>query len=565
MGTADMGLSLLGGMGLLLYGISLMSEGLQKIAGHKLRRALGKVADRPFMGVVLGALITILFQSSTATTVILVGLASAAVITLRQCLPVVLGADIGTTVTAQLIALRVTEISLPIVAVGASIVFFTKRDRYRRVGQAILGFGLLFLGLKIMAEAMAPLKEAPFFREALLHVAHSPLLAIVVASIFTFLIHSSAAAVGIIIVLASQGLIDALAAFYFILGANVGTSFTALLASIGSSREAQRVAMAHFLAKIGGTCLVFPLAVPFVNWLNGISSSPSFQVANAHTFFNLFITAVFFPLRNYGAMVLERLLPEKKRPEFEPKYLSEALLDTPSLALGLAYREVTRISAKVLRMYLDVGRALKNGNLALVEDLMHQEQVLDHLVPKTTAYLTQLLRRPLHRDEFRRGIGLIHVLNDLELASDVLGNRLGTLLQDKVRENIQFSPTGEEELDLMYHEVSIMVRITHKALVRADYCLAEQAAGLYPRILKLERGFRTTHIHRLREGIKESEISSRLHLEFLNAYLRVSEHMRSIALAVAEEISEPRVCPAMPSPEVLLAEEPEAEARPEAL
>ncbi|RPF49722.1 phosphate:Na+ symporter [Thermodesulfitimonas autotrophica] len=551
-----MALMLLGGMGLLLYGISVMSEGLQKIAGHRLRQIFSAVTDRPFLGLVAGAVVTILFQSSTATTVILVGLAAASVVTLRQCLPVILGADIGTTVTAQLIALKVTEISLPIVGVGALIVFFSKKDRYRRVGQAVIGFGLLFLGLKIMGDAMAPLRYSAVLKEALLGVSSSPLLAILIAAIFTFLVHSSAAALGVIVVLASQGLIDTLAAFYFILGANVGSSFTAVFSSLGSHREAQRVAAAHVLAKVGGTFLVFPFAVPFVNWLTSVTSSPSFQVANAHTLFNVFVTCAFFPLRNFGARALERLLPEKKIPDFEPRYLNEALLDTPSIALGLAYREVARLSAEVLRMFRDVDRVLRFNKYDLTERMIYKENVVNTLFSKATAYITLLLRRPLSRREFEKGMGLIKVLNDLELISDIISKNIVPQLQQKIRERIIFSSTGWEELSMIYQEVCLMMRLTHKALVRADYCLAEQAIKLHPRVLKLERGLRSTHIYRLREGIKETEASSRLHLELLNAYVRIAEHLRNIALTVAGELTAERVCPPEPP---LLEEEPEEE------
>lgn len=553
----NMTLMLIGGMGLLLYGISLMSEGLQKIAGPRLRQILGAVTDRPFFGLIAGALITILFQSSTATTVILVGLAGAAVVNLRQCLPVILGADIGTTVTAQLIALKVTEISLPIVGVGATVIFFTKKDRYRRVGQAILGFGLLFLGLKIMGEAMAPLRYSPHVREALLAVSSSPLLAIIVAAVFTFLVHSSAAALGVIVVLATQGLIDALAAFYFILGANVGTSFTAVLSSLGSPREAQRVAAAHVLAKVGGTLLVFPFAVPFVDWLTSVASTPSFQVANAHTLFNIFVAFAFFPLRNFGARALERLLPEKRIPDFEPKYLNEALLDTPSIALGLAYKEVVRLSAEVLRMFRDVDRALRLNKYDLTERITYKEAVINTLFSKATSYITLLLRRPLSRQEFEKGMGLIKVLNDLELISDIISKTIVPQLQQKIQNRIVFSPTGWEELALIYQEVCLMMRLTHKALVRADYCLAEQVLKLHMRVVRLERALRSTHIHRLREGIRETETSSRLHLELLNAYARIAEHLRNIALTTAGELTEERVCP--PETPLVLEEEGEEE------
>jgi phosphate:Na+ symporter len=307
-------LGLFGGIGVLLYGIQVMGDGLQKILGKQLRRLLESVTQRPLLGVLAGVLVTILFQSSTATTVILVGLANAAVITLRQSMPVILGADIGTVVTAQLIALKFTELSLLIVGVGAPVVFFAKQDRYRRIGQAAMGFGLLFLGLKIVGDSLQPLQKVPEFTRLLLAVSEHPLLAIGAASVITFLIHSSAAVLGIIMALAGYGLIDLHGAVYLILGCNLGTSFTALLSSIGSRREAQRVALAHFFSKLGGTIL-FSLLVPwFAALLAWMTSKPAFQVANAHTVFNVGLAALFLPFSRWGSRFLEWLIPDKKIP-----------------------------------------------------------------------------------------------------------------------------------------------------------------------------------------------------------------------------------------------------------
>ena len=264
---------LFGGIGILLYGIQVMGDGLQKILGKQLRHLLESVTRKPLLGVLAGIILTILFQSSTATSVILVGLSNAAVITLRQSMPVILGADIGTSVTAQLIALKFTELSLLIVGIGAPIVFFAKQERHRRIGQAVMGFGLLFLGLKIVGDSLQPLQKVPEFTRFLLLASQYPLAAVVVSSIITFLIHSSAAVLGIIMVLSGYHLIDLPGAIYLLLGCNVGTSFTALLSSIGSRREAQRVALAHFFSKLGGTVLFFPLGL-LVRVLFGL---PDFQ------------------------------------------------------------------------------------------------------------------------------------------------------------------------------------------------------------------------------------------------------------------------------------------------
>ncbi|MBO8128132.1 MAG: Na/Pi cotransporter family protein [Peptococcaceae bacterium] len=533
-------------MGLLLYGMQVMSEGLQKIAGHQLRRILSSLTQNRFIGLVVGALVTMLFQSSTATTVILVGLTSAGVIALKQCLPVILGADIGTTVTAQLIALKVTKIALPIVGVGATIIFFSKRDRYRRIGQAITGFGLLFLGLKIMADAMHPLRDAPIFKDMLLAMSDNVLLAVVTAAIFTFLIHSSAASIGIIMLLAMQELITLESAIYLILGANVGTSFTAILSSLGSRREAQRVAMAHFLAKLGGTCLFLPFVGPYAKLLQAVASSPIFQVANAHTFFNVGIAIIFLPFTNFGVWVLEKILPDKVQAEFEPKYLDESLISTPSIAIGLAYKEIIHLSAEILRMTKDVDRVFRRKDMNILEDVLHKEQVIDALFAQTNSYLTRILRQPLDRGEFRKSMGLVHVLHDLEHIGDIIDNSIAGLAQTKIQQGYEFSPQGWQELNNFHHRLYELMRNAHKALVRNDYCLAEKVITEQPKIARLERELRQTHIHRLTEGIKETEDTSGIHLELLNSYLRISEHVRSIALVIAEELVDTPACTRSP-------------------
>ena len=533
---------LVGGIGLLLYGIQVMGEGLQKILGRQLRQILESVTRRPVLGVIVGAAITVLFQSSTATTVILVGLTSAAVMTLRQCLPVILGADIGTTVTAQLIALKFTEISLIIVGVGAPVVFFAKRDRHKRIGQAVTGFGLLFLGLKILGESMHPLRDYPAFEQALLAVSDNPFLALAVAALFTFLIHSSAAVVGIIMVLSTQGLVDLASAIYLLLGANVGTSFTALLASIGSRREAQRVALAHFFSKLGGSALLFPFVPWFAAFLAYLTPSPGFQVANAHTFFNVGLAVVFLPFYNYGARILEYMLPDKRIPEFEPKYLNEALISTPSVALGLAHKEVNRLSAETLRMFRDADRSLHSGDVHLLDRISHKETVVDVLCQKAVAYLTRVLRQPLGRDEFEYTMGLIHIINNLEKITDIVERNIKFLIETKHTHGVEFSSRGRLELQALSEKMMSLMRTTHKGLVQSDFCLAEQAILEQPKLAAYVRDLRQAHIHRLVEGIKETEATSNLHLELLTSYQQISELVRDIAFTVAEQLSKSKCC-----------------------
>lgn len=532
----------LGGIGILLYGIQVMGDGLQKILGRQLRQMLESVTRKKFFGLLAGVAVTTLFQSSTATTVILVGLTSASVITLRQCMPVVLGADIGTTITAQLIALKFTELALLIVGIGAPIVFFARRDRHRRIGQAITGFGLLFLGLKIIADTMQPLQSVPLFKETILAVSQMPFLAVAAAALATFLVHSSAAILGIVMVLATQGLIDLYGAIYLLLGANVGTSFTALLASIGSRREAQRVALAHFLSKLGGTTLLFPFVPCYGALLSHFTSSVAFQVANAHALFNIGLAVVFLPFSDLGCRVLEIILPDKKIPELEPKYLREEVITAPSVAIGLAHKETVRLSAETLRVVRDAERALQDGNVELLDRITHKEKVMDVLCRTAVAYLTRVLRQPLSRDEMEYAMGLIHVIDALEKTTDIVERNIKFLIESKMAQGVDFSSQGKDELADVIGRVSDLMRLTHKALVQDDFCLAEQVVTNQPQIAALVRDLRQEHVHRLTEGIKESEATSSLHLELLTCYQQVSELMRDIGFTVLEQLAKSKCC-----------------------
>ncbi|MFZ5596514.1 MAG: Na/Pi cotransporter family protein [Bacillota bacterium] len=529
-------LGLVGGMGLLLYGMQILSEGLQKIAGSKLRTIMSTLTHNRFSAMVVGAVITILFQSSTATTVILVGLTSAGIMTLKQTLGVILGSDIGTTVTAQLIALKVTEIALPIVGLGASITFFTKRERFRRYGQVLMGFGLLFLGLKIMSEVMYPLRDNPLFPDMMAKMGGIPLLAVLIAAVFTFLIHSSAASIGIIMVLSMQGLINLHSAIYLLFGANIGTSFTAVLSSLGSNRESQRVAVAHLLFKIAGVLLFAPLVVPFAGFLEMLTSSPGYQVANAHTFFNIVLAVVFIPFIKQFARLLEIILPDKKgsMEAFGPRFLDHNLISTPAIAIGLATKEISRTFDYVYDMTRDVAGVLEKNDVTLLSQVIKNEEKVDILYVKTSEYLTDVLRQPHSKQEFIKCMGLINIINDIEHIGDIIEKNVTYLAQCKIDGNCTFSDEGWEEISIMHKRVCELMQMTNTAFVTNNHELAEKAYNLQPEITKMERHLRVLHIHRLRVS-GSSEEGGSVHLDLINAFLRISEHVRNIAWEVANE------------------------------
>ena len=529
---------LLGGMGLLLYGMFIMSEGLQKIAGHRLRSVMSTLTHNRFSALIVGALATVLFQSSTATTVILVGLTSASIMSLKQTLGVILGADIGTTVTAQLIALKVTEIALPIVGIGAVIVFFTKQENYKRIGQVMMGFGLLFLGLKIMADTMQPLKDEPFFQQMLLSASDYPLLAIVAAALFTFLIHSSAASLGIIMIMAMQDLISLHSAIYLLFGANIGTSFTALLSSLGSSRDAQRVAVAHFLFKAMGVLILLPFVNPYAYLMTQITADQGYQVANAHTFFNIGIAIMFLPFTDQFAKLLQRIMPERKTDGeklFKTKYLDDSLINTPSIALGLAAKEIDNAADQVYMMVQSISKVFEKSDIKLLDKINQKEDYLDLLSKKLTDYLTALMRQPLSRKEFYRCISKLHIVADLEHIGDIIEKDITYLANAKIQQQSEFSTEGWQEIQEMHRRLIDMMRMAYVALASNDTELANEAIKQYPSFAAMERHLRAQHFKRLKEETTLSIATSSLHLDLINSFLRISEHIRNICYEIINQ------------------------------
>lgn len=525
-----------GGVGLLLYGMQTLSDGLQKIAGARLRTVMNTLTNNRISALAVGALVTMLIQSSTATTVILVGMTSAGIMTLKQSLGVILGADIGTTVTAQLIALKVTEIALPIVGLGATLFFFGKRESYKRYGQVLMGFGMLFLGLKIMSETMYPLKESPFFPEVMAQISDIPILAMVLAAIFTFLIHSSAASVGIIMVMGMQHLITLKGAIYLLFGANIGTSFTAMISSIGSSREVQRVATAHLLFKVAGVILFLPFVTPLTMLMENITSSPGYQVANMHTFFNITIAILFLPFTNQFGALLLKILPDKEGKEypFQTRYLDINLINIPSIALGLATKEINRTFDYIYDMTKDIAKILEKNDESLLKVVAHKEDRVDILFKEISSYLTSVLRQSLSKQEFLKCMGLIHILNDLEHIGDIIEKNVIYLAQCKIEGRCIFSEDDWDEVYIMHKRVCELTQMANTAFVTSNRELAEKAYHLQTEIKKMERHLRILHIHRMRVSGSSVETGA-VYLDLINALLHISGHVRNIAWEVANE------------------------------
>jgi phosphate:Na+ symporter len=356
---------LLGGLVFFLYGMDKMSSGMKNTAGNKMRTILATLTRNKYIAFVLGAFVTMVIQSSSATTVMLVSFVQAELMTFAQSLGVILGANIGTTITAQMVAFKLTDYAMIMIVLGFGVRIFGKSEKVQSIGDILLGFGMLFYGMKLMSDAMYPLRSYPGFIETMKGL-ENPVLGVLAGAAFTALVQSSSASTGVVIVLAQQGLITIEAGIPIILGANMGTCITAGLASIGTGREAKRVAMGHILFNICGVLLFIFWIPQFSDLIRAIadtfSSSTARQVANAHTIFNVTVGLVFLPFVNLFAALILRLLPEKKEDkDLIPSawHIDDSILGTPAIALQLARAEIARMAKLLGRMH-DKGVA-KNG------------------------------------------------------------------------------------------------------------------------------------------------------------------------------------------------------------
>ncbi|MEJ2720469.1 MAG: Na/Pi cotransporter family protein [bacterium] len=505
---------LIGGLGLFLYGLRLVSDGMKKTAGNRMRSILSRLTYNRMVAVGLGALVTMFIQSSSATTVMLVSFVQAHLMTFAQTLGIILGADVGTTVTAQLIAFRIDEFALVLVGVGACVSLVAKREKVQHIGETALGFGLVFFGMHVMSESMDPLRTFQPFVDLLVRL-ENPLLGILVGTLFTAVLQSSAAFIGMLIVLARPGLLTLDEAIPLLLGANIGTSVTALLASIGTRREAKRVALAHTLFKVAGVLLFVWWLPAFADLVRRISPGGEpvaldgtaaavlvpRQIANAHTIFNVALTVLMLPLIPAAAKLLTRLLPDKPEVEKEPfrtRYLDDAMLSTPVLALNLAKEEVLRIGAIVTRMVRRVIEPFVRRERGVLAELDRDEQTVDFLERKVSAYLTRISRQSIPEKRIDEAFQMMYTVAELELIADIVSKTLVPRARKWLDSNDTFSEEGKKEL-LDYHQ-RVLEQIGRALELFKDMNLetAKAMKRKHKEYRAMEMGFMRTHFERLR-------------------------------------------------------------------
>ncbi|MFQ5900126.1 MAG: Na/Pi cotransporter family protein [Thermodesulfobacteriota bacterium] len=539
--TSLMLLNLFGGISFLLYGMRLAGDGLKKSAGTRLRDVLMSVTDRRLKAVGIGAVITALFQSSSATTVMLVGFVGSGLISLSQTMGIILGADIGTTFTVQVIAFKVYDYALFLVGIGVVMFFQKKRPTVRAIGQGILGFAIIFLSLKMLTEAFAPLAENRLFRESIISFSSDPLMGIILAAILTAVLHSSAATIGLALTMAHSGLISIHASIPIILGANIGTCVSALTSSIGANTDAKRVAVAHTLFKIIGVLIILPFLTPFASVVSLTASGIERQIANAHTIFNLLITFIFIPFTVPFTRLVQAIVPEEmglKKEKFSAKYLDSHVLSSPSLAIGQAIREAIRMSDLIREMLRDSIRVFKEDDIDLLKRIERRDDDVDLLDREIKLYLTKLTKEALSDEQAEKELEIIALTSDLENIGDVIDKNLMELAKKKINNRLVFSKEGLEEIDEFHRMVMENYELGISTFASGDIGLARKLLKRKISIADKERSLREAHIMRLHKGLKESIDTSSIHLDILTNLKRINSYVSSIAYPLVRKTEE---------------------------
>ncbi|MBI1845919.1 MAG: Na/Pi cotransporter family protein [Candidatus Rokubacteria bacterium] len=531
-------LALFGGMALMLYGIRSSGEALQRAAGGRLRQLLTGLARNRLLAAVCGAAGTAIIQSSAATTLMLIGFVSAGLMTFRQTLGVILGADIGTTVTVQLIAFKITDYAPFLVGAGYVTTVIASRRVAKDIGHAVLGFGLIFLGLKLILAGVEPLRANPLAGQLLATVGGNKALALVTAAAFSALVTSSAATIGLALALAHQGLLPLAGAVAVVLGANVGTCVTALMAAAGTTAEAKRVALAHIAFKVLGVALVFPLIGPFTELVAASATDAARQVANAHTFFNVGISLAFLPFTPLAARAIELLVSDDQPGEnpFKTRYLDERALDQPSLALGQATREALRMADVAQGMLRDAILVFRSDNQELLEDVERRDDQADFLEREIKLFLARLGREAMGAELSRREIGLISFIGNLENIGDIIDKNLMELARKKLYKGRRFSEDGWSELVEFHGLVTKNLEAAIGAFAASDRALAQDVLDQRPLMRQRERELRESHLGRLRMGLTESLDTSEIHLDILTNLKRISSHVSALVFPILEEV-----------------------------
>lgn len=539
MSTQELIFYFIGGLGIFLFGIKFLGDNLQKIAGDGLRNLLDRFTTNPIKGMIAGIVVTILLQTSTGTTVLTIGLVNAGFMTLRQAIGVIIGANIGTTATAFIIGIKISEYALPIIALGSFMIFFLKSEKVRNVGRAVLGFGALFFGLNLMSDGLYPLRDAQVFQDLTISMSENPLLGVLIGTVFTIAVQSSSAAIGLLQTLFAQGSMSLDAALPVLFGDNIGTTITAVLAALGASITAKRAALVHVIFNVVGTIIVLILLQPFtrlIEMLQGrLDLNPEMTIAFAHGIFNVSNALIQLPFIAVLAWIVIKVIPgEQKLVNHKVEHLDDKFIaQSPSVAVGQAQKEVLRMAELAENGLEEVIAYFKTKKTAHREYVVQYEEAINNLDQSISDYLVKLSAQPLSKQDSKLHHILLNTIRDIERIGDHMENIM-ELTDYKKSKKIDFSTEADAEIEEMFE----LVRTTFKQSIQAiELNSKEEARGVVEKenqVDRMERVLRKNHILRVNEG-RCTGTAGIVFTDIVSNLERIGDHAVNIAETVLED------------------------------
>ena len=529
-------LSMAGGLGLFLFGIRTMGDGLENAAGAKLKRMLEVLTGNRFLAVLVGFVVTAIIQSSTATTVMVVGFVNAGMMSLAQAVGVIMGANIGTTVTSLLIALNFSSVAAAAVLVGVILMLASKKTVVKNLGAIFTGFGLLFLGIDMMSDSMAPLRESAGFMNFIVTVSESPLrplFGIILGIVMTAVLQSSSASVGVLQTLAMQGLVPLKFSVFVLFGQNIGTCLTALFSTVGAKKNSKRAAVIHLLFSVIGTgiFILIALLAPYVEWIEKLSPDPMAQIAISHIVFNIVSTVIMFPFAKVLVKLSCLLVPGKDDSESEMhcKFIDDRLLNTPPFAVMQVSKEVARMAKLARDNFETSAHALINRSDKDLDKVMENEEIINYLNHHITSYLVKLNALDITDSDSDYIARVFHAINDIERVGDHAIN-LAEAAQHNIGEGLKFSDPAREELNQLCGSVVTLLERSMAAFDNQSLSdnEAKELSDLEEHIDDLTLECQDSHIFRLNRKECNTE-AGMLYLNTITDFERVGDHAINIA------------------------------------
>jgi phosphate:Na+ symporter len=524
--------NIIGGLALFMYGVTLLRETLGKISGKSVVRVLEKVSNNPVKGMAAGTAATFMTQSSSITVLTLIGFVNAGMMTFRQSVNIMLGSEIGTTVTAQLVSFDVGVVFWPLIAIGFFMKMFSKNEKVQLTGTVIFSLGLLFLAMDFMKQGAAPLttEDYPFFSNLINDYGAIPIIGILIGALIAGVTQSSSATTSLVIAMGAAGVITIGPAIALVMGANIGTCFLELFAGIGATTPAKRTAIAQTMINIIGVAIFLPFLSPFGNLVILTDSSLPRQIANAHTIFNVIVSLIFIPLVGLLVRFCERIIPDKEGEIIGKHFFDEEMLHLPQAALLESERETLRTAEKTIEMIVLSKHALLSKDLDDARKVIQLEDEVDESCRSTEDFIDKIREEELNQEDIIWRIKLLAILTDIERVGDLASN-IAEFVIEKLRNGITFSPQGSNDIAQMFDLVEETYSTAIKALKTRNKDLAKAAEKLEDSVDVLERKLKASHVERVRTGICDPQADT-VFIETLRNLERIGDHADNIAYDV---------------------------------